>query len=75
MVPPCEPGLAQGFFLLKGRFSLPLCFPGDLLSGFLLSEKHLETVLLAKGAIHANKTELFVGGRTVGLEMLKCTNL
>ena len=30
MVPPCKPGPAQGFFLLKGSFSLPLCLPGAL---------------------------------------------
>ena len=27
-VPPCKPGPAQGFFLLKGSFSLPLCLSG-----------------------------------------------
>ena len=28
-------GFAQGFFLLKGSFSLPVCLPGGLGSGFL----------------------------------------
>ena len=33
--PPCKPGPAQGFFRLKGSFSLPLCLPGGSGSGFL----------------------------------------
>ena len=32
-VPPCEPGPAQGFFLLNGSFPLPLCLPGGSGSG------------------------------------------
>ena len=35
MVPLCELGPAQGFFLLKGSFSLPLCLTGCSGSGFL----------------------------------------
>ena len=34
-LPPCKPGPAGGFFLLKGTFSLPLCLPGGSGSGFL----------------------------------------
>ena len=35
MVPPCEPGPAQGFLFLKGSFLLPLCPPGGSGPGFL----------------------------------------
>ena len=38
MVPSCKPGPAQGFFLLKGSFSLPLCWPRGSGSGFLPQE-------------------------------------
>ena len=43
-VPPCKPGPAQGFSLLKGSFSLPRCLPGGSGFGFLTSVKHLETL-------------------------------
>ena len=33
-VPPCNPGPVQGFFLLEGSFSLPLCLPGGSGSRF-----------------------------------------
>ena len=36
MVPSCEPGPAQGFFLLKGSFSLPLGLSGGQALGFCL---------------------------------------
>ena len=35
MVPSCKPGPAQGFFLLKESFFLPLCLPGGSGPGFL----------------------------------------
>ena len=34
-VTSCKPGPAQGFSLLKGSFSLPLCLPGGSGAGFL----------------------------------------
>lgn len=50
MLPPYKPGSTQGFFLLKGSFSLPLCLAGGSGSGFLTSVNHL----IVKGAIQWN---------------------
>lgn len=46
MVTPCTPGPTLGFFALKGSFSLPLCLPRGLGSGFSTSAKHLEPIVL-----------------------------
>ena len=52
-VPPCKPGPAQGFFLLKGSFFLPLCLPGGSGSGFL-TEAPTDN-FIGKGALQINK--------------------
>ena len=45
MVPFCEPGPAQGFFLLKGTFSLSLCLPGVPALGFFLCKAPRDNLL------------------------------
>ena len=49
-VPPCKPGPARGFFLLKGFF-LPLCWPG-FWRWVSAPIRHLETII--KGAVQIN---------------------
>ena len=51
-VPPCKPGPAQGFFLLKGSFSLPLCLPRGN-GGFWLCKAPTDNVIV-KSTIQKN---------------------
>ena len=53
-VPPCKPGPAQGFFLLKGSFFLCHCaYPGVLALGFWLC-KAPRNYSIVNGAIQIN---------------------
>ena len=45
-VPPCKPGPAQGFFLLKGTFSLATVLTWRFWLWVSASVKHPETILL-----------------------------